>query len=78
MRANQASRSSRVGKTFLFFRIVVSFDVAEDPADPDGDVGERTHHPQHLATVNALLFVHPARVPGPWHRRKTAVAAMAM
>lgn len=75
MRASHASRSSRVGKIFLFFRIVISFDVSENPAHSDADVGERAHHLEHLSTVDALLFVHPNRVPGVWPGRKTAAAA---
>ena len=58
MRANHASRSSRVGKIFLFFGIVVSFEVTQNAPYADVNVGDRAHHLKHFTTVDPLFLVH--------------------
>jgi len=44
--------------------IVVSLDVGEQAIDLLVEVAERSHDGHHLPTVDALLLVHPIRVPG--------------
>jgi hypothetical protein len=62
----------------LFFRIVISFDVSENPVHSNADVGEGAHHLEYLSTVDALVFVHSIRVPSARRRRKRAeLAALA-
>lgn len=76
MRANHASRSSRVGKIFLFFGIVVSFEVTQNAPYADVDVGERAHHLKHFTTVDPLFLVHSKRMPTGMVGRKMAAPAV--
>ena len=79
VRASCAARSSGVRRMifFLFFfpLIVFSLNVSKDLLDDDLDVGQLPHHGRHLATVDPLLLVHPARVPAHAEPRKASFEA---
>src|SRR3954453_4584367 len=76
MRANHAPRSSRVGKIFPFFGLVVSFEVTQNAPYADVDVGERAHHLKHFTTLDPLFLVNSKRMPTALRGRKRAAPAV--
>ena len=71
--SNQARYASRVGKIFFFLFILVSLEVAENRPDVDSEISERNHDRLDLTPVDALFFIHQARMPASAFPRKMAV-----